>query len=131
MLRIALIDDEPRVRRALDFAFAGQDVEVLPIEPFAQAAEILRRDLPDAILLDISLGAAGSPGAMSGLDVCASIKAAPDLRTLPLLLLSGQTDPATKAAGLAAGADDFVAKPFVPVELLARVRAQVERYRAG
>jgi DNA-binding response OmpR family regulator len=72
---------------------------------------------PDAILLDISL----VPG--SGLDVCRRLKSDDRFKDIPILLLSGQTDPQTKAAGFEAGANDFIPKPFVTIELLARVRA--------
>jgi two-component system phosphate regulon response regulator PhoB len=51
----------------------------------------------------------------------------PRFRDTPILLLSGQTDAATKRAGLEAGADDFVSKPFIPDELLARIDAQLRR----
>jgi DNA-binding response OmpR family regulator len=55
------------------------------------------------------------------------LRADPRFQDVPLLLLSGQTDAATKRAGFEAGADDFIAKPFVPDELLARVDAQIRR----
>jgi two-component system KDP operon response regulator KdpE len=59
------------------------------------------------------------------------LRADPRFRDVPVLLLSGQTDAATKRAGFEAGADDFISKPFVPDELLARVDAQIRRRQRG
>ena len=59
--------------------------------------------------------------------MCRRLRADPRFHDVPVLLLSGQTDAATKRAGFDAGADDFVAKPFVPDELLARIDAQLRR----
>lgn len=76
---------------------------------------------PDVVLLDIALVG------QDGLEVCRQLRADPRFQDVPVLLLSGQTDAATKRAGFAAGADDFVAKPFVPDELMARIDAQLRR----
>src|SRR5690348_15229665 len=120
MIRLLLIDDEPRVARALEFAMAGHDVKLVTIGTalsiLGEIATQVAGAAPDAILLDLGLTESG----LSGLDVCRTLKK--DARTgkLPVLVLSGQIDPQTKAASFAAGADDFIAKPFVPTELLAR-----------
>ena len=71
------------------------------------------------ILLDIGLGND------NGLDICRKLKSDARFSGIPLLLLSGQTDAKTQAAGFAAGADDFVPKPFVPTELVARIRQRL------
>lgn len=124
MTRILVVDDEPRVARALEFAFSGSDVELVPVSDANQIEPLAAAERPDAILLDIGLKAA------DGLDVCRRLKSDQRFRDIPVLLLSGQTDASTKAAGLAAGADDFVSKPFVPTELLARINTQVRKRRA-
>src|ERR1700758_1489370 len=111
MSRLLLIDDEPRVARALEYALDDQDVEVASVsDPTSLDAE-LDATLPDAILLDIGLGS------YDGLALCRELPADARLDAIPVLLLSGRTDAASKRAGLAAGADDFIAKPFVPDEL--------------
>jgi DNA-binding response OmpR family regulator len=121
MIRLLLIDDEPRVARALEFAVAGQDVEVATIRAPAEIAQQVRDVAPDAILLDLGLVGA------DGLELCRQLKRDSRLGAIPVLILSGQTDAKTKAASFAAGADDFIAKPFVPTELLARIDAQLRR----
>jgi two-component system KDP operon response regulator KdpE len=122
--RILLIDDEPRVSRALEFALQNRDVEVRSATDASNLDAFAAPDLPDVILLDIALQNE------DGLEVCRQLRADPRFNAVPVLLLSGQTDAATKRAGFAAGADDFVAKPFVPDELLARMDAQVRRRQA-
>jgi DNA-binding response OmpR family regulator len=119
--RVLLIDDEPRVSRALAFALADRDVELHAVTSADDLDALASPQVPDVVLLDIAL--VGN----DGLEVCRRMRADPRFRDVPLLLLSGQTDAATKRAGLEAGADDFVAKPFVPEELLARIDAQIRR----
>lgn len=121
MPRVLLIDDEPRVSRALDYALAGRDFELVAVRDAADLDALATPQVPDVILLDIALAH------QSGLEVCRELRADPRFRDVPVLLLSGQTDAATKQAGFDAGADDFVAKPFVPDELWARVDAQIRR----
>jgi DNA-binding response OmpR family regulator len=119
--RVLLIDDEPRVSRALAFALADRDVELRSVTNADDLDALASPETPDVVLLDIALVG------HDGLEVCRRMRADPRFRDVPLLLLSGQTDAATKRAGLEAGADDFVAKPFVPEELLARIEAQIRR----
>jgi DNA-binding response OmpR family regulator len=123
MARLLLIDDEPRVARALEYALDDQGVEVAAVTDPTTLAAALNSSLPDAILLDIGLGS------YDGLALCRELRADERLHDVPVLLLSGRTDAASKRAGLAAGADDFIAKPFVPDELLARIETHIDRRR--
>lgn len=116
-----VVDDEPRVARALEFALAKSELELVAVTDPQQLEPAVAAQRPDAILLDIGLKSA------NGLEVCRRLKNDDRFRAIPVILLSGQTDAATKAAGLEAGADDFIAKPFVPVELLARINAQIRK----
>lgn len=119
MTKLLLIDDEPRVARALTYAVGGRDFEIVHTGDPVTAVDLAASSKADAILLDINLGAA------NGLEVCRRLKADARTRHLPVLLLSGNVDDATKIAGFAAGADDFVTKPFAPGDLLLRVDAQL------
>lgn len=116
-----LIDDEPRVSRALEYALTDSSLELHAVRDASNLDALASPSPPDVILLDIAL--VGE----DGLDVCRRLRADPRFHDVPVLLLSGQTDAATKRAGFDAGADDFVAKPFVPDELLARIDAQLRR----
>jgi DNA-binding response OmpR family regulator len=121
MVSILLVDDEPRVARALEFALRDSDMQVTSLADVNQLDETIERGAPDVILLDIGLSSA------DGLAVCSRLKQDQRFSDIPVILLSGQVGAATKAAGFEAGADDFIPKPFVPTELVARVRAQVAR----
>ncbi len=116
-----VIDDEPRVARALEFALANSDLQLVPVTDPSQVEALASANPPDAILMDIGLKT------MDGLELCRRLKSDARFGGIPIVLLSGQTDAGTKAAGLAAGADDFVAKPFVPTELVARINAQLRK----
>ena len=123
MTKLLLIDDEPRVARALEYAMNGRGVDLRATRNSTAAMAAATHDVPDAILLDVNLGGE------DGLELCRALKSDERTRHVPVLLLSGNVDEATKAAGFAAGADDFIAKPFVAGDLLARVAAQLERVR--
>lgn len=107
--------------RALEFALKGSDIVLTSISDLGVLDSKLLEAHPDAVLLDIGIGD------HDGLAVCKQIKQDPRFAGIPVLLLSGQTGAETKAAGFAAGADDFIGKPFVPTELIARVQAQIAR----
>src|SRR5437773_10637115 len=102
MVRLLIIDDEPRVVRALEFAFSRSEVEIVAVTDAREVEAKVEAEHPDAILLDIGLGQS------DGLEVCRRLKSDQRFRHIPVLLLSGQTDADTKATGFAAGADDFV-----------------------
>jgi CheY-like chemotaxis protein len=122
---VLIVDDEPGGRDTLEalliaegyqLAFAGTGPEAL-----AQAA-VLR---PDVILLDVMM-----PG-MDGFDVCRRLRTTPALADVPVILVTALDDRDSRLRGIAAGADDFVTKPFDRAELRLRVRAitQLNRYR--
>ncbi len=122
-MRILIVDDESAVRNALRraFALAGYDVQLAA--DGEQAIVTLRDSAPDAVVLDVLM-----PG-VDGLEVCRRMRAAGD-RT-PVLMLTARETVADRVAGLDAGADDYVVKPFDLDELLARVRALLRRASNG
>jgi len=117
--RILLVDDElvSRVMLQTLLADAGYDVEEAVSGEAALAA--IARQRPDLILLDILM-----PG-LSGLEVCRALKRQEETAGIPVIFLSGMGDVKDKIAGLEAGGVDYVAKPFDPAEVLARVRGQL------
>src|SRR5260370_26438486 len=121
MPRVLLIDDEPRVSRALAYALEGRDIQLQAVPDADDVDALVTPEVPDVVLLDVGLVG------QDGLEVCRRLRADPRFRDVPVLLLSGQTDAATKRAGFEAGADDFISKPFVPEELLARIDAHIRR----
>jgi DNA-binding response OmpR family regulator len=85
---------------------------------------MLKEHVPDLVILDWML-----PG-LSGIEICRRLRARPDLAPLPVLMLTAKGDDVDKIVGLELGADDYVAKPFSPRELMARVKAVLRRARA-
>ena len=119
-MKILVVDDERAVRDSLRRAL---ELEGYEIELAADGNEALDRvessEEPDAIILDVLM-----PG-MDGLEVCRRLRG--DGRTLPVLMLTARTEVEDRVAGLDAGADDYVTKPFALEELLARMRALLRR----
>ncbi|MGA2483956.1 MAG: response regulator transcription factor [Candidatus Acidiferrales bacterium] len=120
--KILVVDDEPQIRRVLRAALGGRGYVIFEARDGEQALEMLRKDVPDLVLLDINM-----PG-LNGLEVCREIRAALDV---PILMLSVRNTEKDKVRALDAGADDYVVKPFGMEELLARIRAALRRYQAA
>jgi DNA-binding response OmpR family regulator len=105
--------------------FAAEPYHLVFAENGAEVLALAADVLPDVILLDVMMPY------LDGVEVCRRLRADPRLGGVPIVLITGMADDATRMAGLEAGADDFLPKPFDRVELLARVRAMLRfnRYR--
>ena len=114
-LHILFVDGDPngrdRIRQVLGNGFVVQCVSSL-----SEARQILEKDLPDVLICEVLLGQE------NGLDLCRTIRNTPSLRHLPIMLLTTLTTFQDKVAGFAAGADDYVVKPFDARHLMARIR---------
>ncbi|MBL4849937.1 MAG: response regulator transcription factor [Planctomycetes bacterium] len=119
--RILVIEDEPDIREVVEFNLRREGFRVSGAETAEEGLEKVQSEFPDAILLDIML-----PG-MSGLELCALLKSDPDLRAIPVIMVTAKDDAEDVIAGLEAGADDYISKPFSPRVLIARVKAVVRR----
>jgi two-component system, OmpR family, KDP operon response regulator KdpE len=117
---VLVVDDEPRYVRWITVNLQGVGYRVLEAADGRGALEVTAREQPDLLLLDIGL-----PG-LDGLEVCRRVR---DFSTVPIIMLTARAAESDKVAGLDAGADDYLAKPFGPPELLARVRAALRRAR--
>jgi two-component system response regulator MprA len=119
-MKILVVDDERAVRESLRRAL---ELEGYEIELAADGSEALYRlegsEEPDAMILDVLM-----PG-VDGLEVCRRLRGSGS--QLPVLMLTARTEVEDRVAGLDAGADDYVTKPFALEELLARVRALLRR----
>lgn len=118
---ILVVEDEPAVQELVccNLELAGH--WLLRAASAEQALELLRARLPDLVLLDWML-----PG-MSGLELARRLRADARTRALPLIVLTARAEERDKLAGLEAGADDYLTKPFSPRELVARVKAVLRR----
>ena len=117
--RVLVLDDEADIRAMLQRFLTAQGFEVCTVRNGAQLDQQLERQPWDLLLLDLML-----PGE-SGLAICRRLRA--QGQTIPILMLTARGDPADRVLGLETGADDYLSKPFVPSELLARVRAMLRR----
>jgi len=119
MTRVLIVDDEPAVRAALDRALRLDGYEVELAADGAQALDRIAETRLDAVVLDVAM-----PG-IDGLEVCRRLRDAGD-RT-PVLMLTARDAVDDRVAGLDAGADDYLVKPFALKELKARLRALLRR----
>jgi DNA-binding response OmpR family regulator len=116
--RVLVVEDDPDTEQMLSMILRSEGYDVLSAGTGPLGLEMLRKMGPDLVILDWML-----PG-MEGLEVC---RRAREFSTVPIIMLTAKTAAADKVAGLDTGADDYLAKPFEPEELLARIRAQIRR----
>ena len=117
--RILLVDDEPELRRMVASLLTGAGYEVLEAADCAQARAAMAAQRPDAVLLDVML-----PDG-DGFSLLPELRRFGDV---PVLYLSARDEDAARLQGLGLGADDYITKPFNPLELTARVKSQLRRY---
>jgi two-component system response regulator MtrA len=115
---VLVVEDDASVRAAVKLVLESSGFEVTAVEDGHSAIDAARAGGQDLVLLDLML-----PG-VNGLDVCREIRRTSNV---PIVVLTARTDTADVVAGLELGADDYMTKPFEPVELAARVRAVLRR----
>jgi DNA-binding response OmpR family regulator len=120
--RILVVDDDPRYLWSIRANLEARGYAVLTAADGSAAVDLAARENLDLVLLDVRL-----PG-LNGLEVCRRIR---EFSTVPILMLTARAAEADKVAGLDAGADDYITKPFGVEELLARVRAALRRAELG
>ncbi|MCU7369822.1 response regulator transcription factor [Paucibacter sp. O1-1] len=119
--RLLLVDDDARLTSMLGDYLTAAGFEVETAHSLAQGRQALETALPDLLVLDLML-----PDG-DGLDFCRSLRGEARTRRLPVLMLSARGEPMDRILGLELGADDYLAKPFEPRELQARVKALLRR----
>ena len=118
---VLLVEDDARLGAMVAEYLGQHELEVTVAPDGERGLTALRRGRFDVVLLDVML-----PG-VDGLEVCRRIRAAPEWSALPILMLTARGEDVDKIVGLELGADDYLAKPFNPRELLARIRAVLRR----
>jgi two-component system phosphate regulon response regulator PhoB len=119
--RVLVVDDEPDLLELVRFHLAQAGFEVETARDGRQGLEAIRRRRPDLVVLDRIL-----PD-LPGSEVCRQVRSDPQLRDLPILLLTAKAEEVDRVVGFELGADDYVTKPFSPRELALRVQAILRR----
>lgn len=117
---ILIVDDEADIRNMIAIYLKNEGYGVLEAADAQEAFGVLEESPVDLIILDIMM-----PG-MSGVEACMTIRQSYDM---PIIFLSAKSEDLDKIHGLASGAEDYVTKPFNPLELMARVKSQLRRYK--
>ncbi|MEI2653473.1 MAG: response regulator transcription factor [Microthrixaceae bacterium] len=120
--RILTVEDDERIRTSVKLALEDEGWEVAEATNGEEAIAYFARQPTDVVLIDIML-----PG-LDGFDVCRAIRRLSDV---PIVMVTARADTHDVVAGLEAGADDYLTKPFVPKELSARIRALLRRARSA
>jgi two-component system KDP operon response regulator KdpE len=116
--RVLVVDDEPQILRALRVILRDAGFEAVPASSAEEALDIAAVRPPDAAIIDLVL-----PD-LDGIELCRALR---QWSEMPLIVLSAVGDEDAKVRALAAGADDYVTKPFGPRELVARLQANLRR----
>jgi two-component system phosphate regulon response regulator PhoB len=120
---VLVVEDEPAQREVLFYNLEAEGFRVTTAANGEDGLLLVQEDPPDVIVLDWMLPS------VSGIEVCRQLKARPETRGTPIIMLSARSEEVDKVRGLETGADDYVVKPYAVIELLARVRTQLRRVR--
>lgn len=118
--KILIVDDEKEIADLIELYLKSEDYTVYKYYTAAGALDYIEKHPADLAILDVML-----PG-MSGFDLCGKIR---ERYNYPVIMLTAKGEEIDKITGLALGADDYMTKPFRPLELIARVKAQLRRYK--
>jgi len=118
--RILVVDDEKEIRDLIGIYLSNEGYEVFKASNGLEALNLLEKQNTDLIILDIMMPI------MDGITACVKIR---EKDNMPIIMLSAKGEDIDKIMGLTTGADDYVTKPFNQLELLARVKSQLRRYK--
>src|SRR4029453_11724661 len=123
--KILVVEDEPDIRKLVQYNLTQERFNVLEAEDGEQALKLLQREKPNFVILDLML-----PG-LSAMEFCKLLSQRRDTAKLPILMLTAKAGEADRIVGLEMGADDYLAKPFSPREMVARGRATLRRWESN
>ncbi len=118
--KILIVDDDKEIRNLISIYLKNEEMETYEVEGATKALKLLEEKEFDLVILDIMM-----PD-MDGIEACIKIR---QERNMPIIMLSAKSEDIDKIQGLASGADDYLSKPFNPLELIARVKSQLRRYK--
>lgn len=115
---ILMVDDEYEIIKLMEIYFKNENYTMLKAGNGIEALELLEKHQVDLIVLDVMMPS------MDGIEACMKIR---EKNHIPIIMLSAKSQDMDKISGLSVGADDYVTKPFSPLELIARIKAQLRR----
>ncbi|CEG27084.1 response regulator transcription factor [Bacillus sp. B-jedd] len=118
--KILIIDDDKEIRNLISVYLENEGIQTKKAEDAVEGLKLLDKEVFDLIILDIMMPK------MDGIEACMKIR---EERHMPIIMISAKSEDMDKIQGLASGADDYISKPFNPLELIARVKSQLRRYR--
>ncbi|GIN57337.1 DNA-binding response regulator [Lederbergia ruris] len=118
--KILIVDDDKEIRKLISVYLENEGMQTQKAEDAIEALKLLEDKKFDLIILDIMMPK------MDGIEACMKIR---EERSMPIIMLSAKSEDMDKIQGLASGADDYLSKPFNPLELIARVKSQLRRYK--
>ena len=121
--KVLIVDDDPAIRLLMEAILRPEGYDLLQAGDGVEALILLRGELPDLVVLDVMMPQ------VDGVEVCRQLREDPRTRGTSVIMLTARALSADVLEGLAAGADDYVIKPFHPVELVARVKSTLRRAR--
>ena len=120
--RLLIVEDDEALIALLDYNLSSQGFDCRIARSGDEALMSLDEDIVDLVILDWML-----PGGTSGIEICRRIRAKPEIKGLPVIMLTARGEEADRVRGLTTGADDYVVKPFSVAELGARIEALLRR----
>ncbi|HEY8807359.1 MAG TPA: response regulator [Candidatus Limnocylindria bacterium] len=117
MAKLLIADDLVPIRQMVRITLSTQGWTILEAENGQKALEMARSERPDLMLLDVDMGAGPN-----GFDVCRELKASEDTKGIPIVMLTAHDSESDRAVGFAAGAAQYLTKPFGPLELIDTIR---------
>jgi two-component system response regulator MtrA len=124
-MTVVLAEDDVDIRDLVQIVLEGLDLKVKAVGTGADALAACQEEPPRLLLLDITM-----PG-MNGLEVCRAVRSDERLKDLPVILMTARAQASDVAAGMEAGADTYIIKPFGPIELREHVEALLDRDRSN
>ncbi len=116
MYNVLIADDEHNIRHILDFSLHAEGFDVISAHNGEDAQDMAREHIPDLIILDVMMPGKG------GIETCRALKSDPLTAEIPVILLTARASKADREAGEAAGANDYITKPFSPQKVIETVQ---------
>jgi len=120
--RILIVDDSPTARMWQQLLLSHEQYATLTAHDGAEGIEVARRERPDLILLDVSM-----PG-MDGFEACRALRASPETKDIPILMVTTHSEMENVLAGFEAGCNEYLTKPLERSEYLVKVRSYLNRH---